>query len=839
MIRALRLLNLRRLARIRLRTLIAVVAVAAGTSLALSVVIVDSSVSTSINRLSQEVGGGSGLRLAGATATGGLDFRALSAAASTPGVAGLIPVVESVTVVRTQHRHNQTVVALGITCSAATLVGGAGCASNGSSLPANTFFIAPSLQRQLRDSSWLQTDLGIRSMRHAVVLPGLESVNRGDAVVMALSTAQFDFDRPGRVDLAYVIPAPRVSQAALSHRLARAIGPWDGVVASGAPSPLVSEAVGSFAPILGLLALLAAGIAIVLVYNVVSVTLVERRREQAIVASIGAPPSLMIVGPLLEAGVLGAVGGIVGALGGAVLAGPIVSTLSHFSLGLVGIPITERISPSTYLIGLVVGLFIGVVAAVAPVRRAMRMDISAELSGREQRERASGRATLRYALIWSALTIGGTALSWLGDRNGSLQPWQPLAALGGFLISVSFATVAAGAWAPIVLKAFSRPGRGGAVRLALANLVREPGRTGIMAVAIGATVGVAFITTSYNKAIDQDIGTSIAQSSEAHAVVVSTVASGDGAFNVDALVPYSALRALARIPGVTSEDRYVDVLTGTTSGQLTLIESDSRPGLGQAVYAGSANRRDFERGEVLVGANLARRQHLHPGSRLPIDTPSGFVPVTVEGIWNVGDDGGDNVYMNQSLEERLFGDAPPGAVGLEVARGTSPSEVVRLAKAAHLGPYLTYADPTKELHTSENSVSGQLAPFLVLQRALLLVSFISVLSTLLLVGIQRRREFGLMAAVGIAPRQLFSMVVAEGLMVSVVSVVLGPVFGILMLESLLSVTPIVVGFHDTFNPDFFSLLVYGPIAIVVAVGASLWPGWLASRTPILEALTYE
>jgi putative ABC transport system permease protein len=121
----------------------------------------------------------------------------------------------------------------------------------------------------------------------------------------------------------------------------------------------------------------------------------------------------------------------------------------------------------------------------------------------------------------------------------------------------------------------------------------------------------------------------------------------------------------------------------------------------------------------------------------------------------------------------------------------------------------------------------------------LLVSFISVLSTLLLVGIQRRREFGLLGAVGMSPRELFRMVVAEAVAVSVVAVVLGTVLGLLLLESLLDVTPLLAGYHDTYSPDFASLLVYGPIAVIVAVLASLWPGRQAARTPILQALQYE
>jgi putative ABC transport system permease protein len=844
--RSLRLLNLRRLARIRLRMVIAVVAVAAGSSLALSVFIVESSTQYSLNRLDQQVGGKADLRVVGATSAGGITFKTLALASSTPGVKEVIPLVEAITDVRTTHRHNQGVLVIGVTCSAGFLFDGIGCATGpaqGSAAAAQApgqVFIARSLQRRLSPSSWLETNQGIDSLTGATPLASLNTVNRGDVVVMPLATAQSQFDRLGRIDDIYIVPSPGVSVTQLQHRLTRRLGAQNGVVNATAAPPAVSLAIGEFTPILGVLALVASAIAVVLVYNVISLTLEERRREQAIVAAIGAPPSLLIIGPLLESGVLGAVGGLLGAFGGIVLARPIVSTLSRITLGLVGIPITLHPSSATFVTGVVIGALIGLLAAARPVRRAMRADISAEISGRERRERMSTRSTVGYALVYSLLAIGGAVLSWSGDRNGSLQAWQPAAALIGFVATFVFAIMALGAWAPVVIRLFSRRGRlrGGVVRLGVANLLREPGRTSVMAIAIGAAVGVAFITGSFNRAIDQDIATGFAQSPQAHALFVTTVGAGNG-YNTDGQIPAQVLDALNKLTGVAGVDSFLGELTGHTVGQLTLVESDSRPSFNLTVYAGTDHRSAFSRGAVLVGANLARRDSLHPGSRLRIDTPTGTASLLVQGIWNAGDGAGDNVYVPQSLEVRLFGPLQASEAALLVKPGFTAAQVAAEARAAQLGPYLKYQTPAQQLRSADSATSGNLAPFLVLQRALLLVSFISVLSTLLLVGIQRRREFGLLGAVGMTPGELFGMVVTEALVVSVVAVVLGAGLGFLLLASLLDVTPMLVGYHDTYSPDLVSLLVYGPIAVVIAVAAAAWPGRQAARTPILEALNYE
>ena len=210
----------------------------------------------------------------------------------------------------------------------------------------------------------------------------------------------------------------------------------------------------------------------------------------------------------------------------------------------------------------------------------------------------------------------------------------------------------------------------------------------------------------------------------------------------------------------------------------------------------------------------------------------------VQGVWDDGNAAGDNVTLPLSLETRLYGPQLPNGLTLLPARGVPLSTIVAEAHRAQVSSFLTFSIPSKELSDSISSASGQITGFWALQRALLGVTFVSVLSTLVLVGIQRRREFGLLNAIGMTPRELFSMVVAEALVVAVVGAALGILVGFLLLDGLLNATPLFVGYHDAYLLDFGSLI-YAPIAVAVAVGAALWPGWRASRLPILEALQFE
>jgi putative ABC transport system permease protein len=137
------------------------------------------------------------------------------------------------------------------------------------------------------------------------------------------------------------------------------------------------------------------------------------------------------------------------------------------------------------------------------------------------------------------------------------------------------------------------------------------------------------------------------------------------------------------------------------------------------------------------------------------------------------------------------------------------------------------------------SVDGQMDAFWAFQRGLLAVSFVAVLSTLLLVGVQRRREMAMLAAVGSPPSTLFRMVLAEAGIVGVVAVALSVLGGMVMLWALVEVSPLVVGFSTPFSPDWASVPTSGGLSLVVALVAACWPARRAARTDVAVSLRYE
>jgi putative ABC transport system permease protein len=119
------------------------------------------------------------------------------------------------------------------------------------------------------------------------------------------------------------------------------------------------------------------------------------------------------------------------------------------------------------------------------------------------------------------------------------------------------------------------------------------------------------------------------------------------------------------------------------------------------------------------------------------------------------------------------------------------------------------------------------------------LAFVAVLSTLLLVGLQRQRELGLLAAVGMRPSELSRMVFAAAGLVTAAGAVLGLLSSLAMFIALLLITPVIIGFRDPFVVDMGTAVVYTAVAFVIAFLGAAWPAWRTSRVEVLRALQYE
>ena len=120
------------------------------------------------------------------------------------------------------------------------------------------------------------------------------------------------------------------------------------------------------------------------------------------------------------------------------------------------------------------------------------------------------------------------------------------------------------------------------------------------------------------------------------------------------------------------------------------------------------------------------------------------------------------------------------------------------------------------------------------------VGGLGLMTTMSLNVFERRREMGVMRALGATPKIIWLMIVAEGIVIGVLSWTIAAIFAWPISKALGDLLVGVMfrsGLDFTFEP--LGLLIWMLVSISLSGAASFLPAWKASRATVREALAYE
>jgi len=122
----------------------------------------------------------------------------------------------------------------------------------------------------------------------------------------------------------------------------------------------------------------------------------------------------------------------------------------------------------------------------------------------------------------------------------------------------------------------------------------------------------------------------------------------------------------------------------------------------------------------------------------------------------------------------------------------------------------------------------------------MIIACLGIFITLLASILERRRDIGILRAIGMTRRQVISIVIIESTLIGAAGGVLGSVVGLLISwlywESL--VHPLYGG-SLTYHIQYASLVWALVLSIGISILAGLYPARQAAKTNIVDALTYE
>lgn len=665
-----------------------------------------------------------------------------------------------------------------------------------------------------------------------------EAGSLGGTIVIAgrLKDVQRWGGEPGAVTSIDVAAAPGTSPDELAARVRDAlpatVSVKTGEQAAADATAETADAIGSFlTPVLLAFAGVSVFVGAFIIFNAFSITVAQRRREFAMLRTLGASRRQVLSSVVAEALTLG---GLASAAGLGVGLGVAEGINALFKAVGADIPTSGiGLEPRTVLIALLVGVGVTLLSALAPALRATRVPpIAALQEGAVLPPTRFAKFTTAIALAFAALGGGSLAYGILADSgtNGRLL----FMGLGALLLFVAIAMLA-----KYVVRPASRiigwpleklaPISG---RLARDNAGRNPSRTAATAAALMIGLAMVVFVAVFAQGLKGSFGGAITDSTRA-----DLVAQDRSAFLT---VPQTTVAELQQVPGVEAaagvawaplEVRGGGVITANAVDPTVWTEvwgPDWRRGGGDALY----DKLDASHVILEDGSPIAGKVEV--GDTITVTSQSGkTAELTVLGFYR-DQMAYSGMMVNLDTLKKLD---VPTAAGMTLVR-TDGSDGAQAAVQKALAEYPTQKVETKAQYL--DAINAQVDQILTMFYGLLamsvIISIFGIVNTLVLSVHERTREIGLLRAIGATRRQLRQMVRYESVITAVIGGVLGTLVGIAF--AYIVVTQI-GGDGLEFLVPWLQLGVFLVLAVVVGVVAAVLPARRAAGTRILEAIQYE
>ena len=523
------------------------------------------------------------------------------------------------------------------------------------------------------------------------------------------------------------------------------------------------------------LSLLALLVGVFLIYATMSFAVVQRRATFGILRAIGVSRRQLLTGVLGEAMTIGALATVAGILLGQHLAGGLVDLVLrtvgdlYFRSGVTAV----TPSPAIYWRGLALGMGTTLLAAAAPALDAARTVPHTAIS-RAALERSTHRSATRAG--WLAVPAAAAAAALLLLSAKSLA----VAFAGLFFV------IAAGALlVPAATRVFARlaeplveTGFGIAGSLAARGVSASLSRTGVataaLSVAIATVVGIGVMIGSFRVSVEEWLAGTL---------------TADVYVNIDGEQLFNDRdgEALATVPGVRGLSLTRFTRIPTARGELSLRAQKPGPdGWGLRLTAETFRALErMEAGEgILVSEPLAFHRQLHPGDDLILPTAAGETAFPVLGVFRDYSTNAGTVLMSLDLYRTHWKGNGISGIGvyLEDADREAALEAIRNVIGADTAVRFRSNDFIRDRSLAIFDRTFRITE--VLRVLAGIVAFLGLASAIMSIELERGRELAVLRALGLRPRQVGALTLAQtgllGLAAGLFAIPLGIVMAALL-----------------------------------------------------------
>jgi putative ABC transport system permease protein len=678
------------------------------------------------------------------------------------------------------------------------------------------------------------------TVRGVIKAGGLASAFGGRVAVMDIHAAQKFFGRGRKFDRIDVGLQDGVSIADGIAKLKIALGPGFQIEPPSSRGEQFEATSHIYTLASNITSVFALFIGMFIIYNTFAIAVAQRRSEIGILRALGATRRQIRTLFLMESTITGLIGTMAGVGFGIVLAHAMAGYIGGLMQEIYGLAqSTERIHVEPWLIATAIGMGVvtSLIAAVIPARAAAGVDpVKALQKGRyQQLSEGESRSRRRWAIACAAGSVVALELNRF-----------TLVFYGGYLLAVIAAVLLAPAvslWIARALRpllSWIRPVEG---TLAADSLLQGPRRT-------SGTVAALMLSLALVISLGGLARSSYGALSDWMAIAMNPdlfVTTGESITTRSFVFPASLGEGLRSVDGVEEVQlvRTVRVLVKSTPIMLVALDVDRvgrRAKLPTVEGDSVAMYREAAAGKgVIVSENFARLHGAKVGEVLEIPSPSGIVNVRVTGIVRDFSDQQGSVLMARDLFIERWHDDSVNVFRLYLKAGANEPVVRKTILDRYGSQQRLFVLTNRELKSYVTRLTDQWFGLTYVQIAVaVLVAILGIVNALTVSITDRRRELGVLRAVGGLRRQIRGTVWMEALAVGFIGLVMGLVLGAIQLYYSVGIARRdLMGIDVGYSYPVSTALVLAPVILVAAFVAALAPAESAVRGSLVEALEYE
>ena len=604
----------------------------------------------------------------------------------------------------------------------------------------------------------------------------------------------------------------------------------------------VEEMTAAFRLNLTALSMLALLVGMFLIYNTVVFSVVQQRSVLGSLRALGVTRNEIFSIILIEAGLLGVIGTALGLGLGYLLGRGAVQMVTTSINDLFFVVTVRRIDfpPLTMLKGAVIGIVAALIAAALPAYEATNVRPASALRRSNIEERV--RTTLNWVSgVGVGVLLLGTVLL--------IPEWHLIITFVGIfaiIIGISLLTPiltlglmrTLSGLSSVVGKSFSP-----LIRLAIRDITRSLSRTSVaiaaLMVAVSVIVGVGLMIGSFRLTVERWL-TDLLQAD----IFVSapSLISDQTTFPL----AHSVVEKLETFPGIAqiATSRLVDISAGDLGViQLAAVSMDiagEKRYYKAAVGDPTKTWEALKAGGLIINEPMSNRFKLGVGDEVSLLTDRGeqrFPIVAVAYDFDVQ----SGALIDDAVYRTYWDDVNLSSAALFVESGVDVDAKINELRAAFAGEAELVIRSSRGLREHSLAIFDRSFSITVaLQMLATLVAFIGILSALMSLQLERRREIGTLRAVGMTRRQLWRLTLVEtGLMGTTAGILAMPTGFVLavILIYIINLRSFGWTLQMYLQPVYFLQALI--VALFAALLAGVYPAWRIGRMQPADALREE